>query len=117
MPKPLKAASRRLRRGEPAPKEPRRPRVPAANPRSSLAEAMASGFFLDSGFEAPSWRSWRILFKALDAERLDAGELDFFRTWTGRTFAPTVPPDELWVLAGRGSGKSTAAAVRIAGVF
>src|SRR2546426_1131750 len=116
MPKPLKAASRRLRRGEPAPTEPRRPRVPAANPRPSLAEAMASGFFPGQAFEADSWRSWRTVFKALDAEPLDAAELDFFRAWTGRTVAPTVPPDELWVLAGRGSGKSTAAAVRIAWV-
>jgi hypothetical protein len=59
----------------------------------------------------PSWDSWRVLGKCLDGLPLDPTEMIVFTQLTGRT---TVPTDlrELWALAGRGSGKTTFAAVQ-----
>jgi hypothetical protein len=58
------------------------------------------------GLTGPSWESWRIVGKVLDGLPLDASELAIYTQLTGRT---TVPSDlrECWMLAGRGSGKTS----------
>jgi hypothetical protein len=54
----------------------------------------------------PSWESWRIIGKVLDGLPLNAAELVTYKAITGRT---TLPSDlrECWMLAGRGSGKTS----------
>src|SRR5207245_3144114 len=63
------------------------------------------------GLVEPSWATWRIVGKVLDGVPLDPAEQIIYAQLTGRT---TVPSDlrELWVLAGRGSGKTSFMAVQ-----
>ena len=83
MPKPLKAASRRLRRGEPAPTEPRRvrPGKPKAA-RPTILEFLAE--FGDT-FDGESWDRWRVVLSAIYGLPLDEAGVRFFREVTGRS--------------------------------
>lgn len=69
------------------------------------------------GLAGESWAAWRTVAKVLDAEALDADELALFERCTGRTRPPTEPPAEVFIIAGRRSGKTRfagACAVRAA---
>ena len=92
------------------PKRSKKKQAPTVD-ASTIAGAMLSEFFPDQGFEQPTWWSWRTILKTLDAQPLDAKELEFYTSVTGRTIAPTSPPETAFLIAGRGSGKSTAAAI------
>jgi hypothetical protein len=63
------------------------------------------------GLTGASWNAWRIIGKVVDGLPLAPEEMVIYTQVTGRT---TVPTDlrELWALAGRGSGKTTFAAVQ-----
>lgn len=66
--------------------------------------------FFKDGLE--SWSSWMTLFKVLDGEPLTAGEMGLYSECTGRSEVPAAGSiRELWISAGRKSGKSTASAL------
>jgi hypothetical protein len=62
----------------------------------------------------PSFRVMRTLLIASMGEPLDAEELAVFERVTGRSEAPQSPVEELWVIAGRRSGKSIGVSVSAA---
>jgi len=67
------------------------------------------GFFKN---DLTTWWPWLVFFKVLGGEVLDEAEMSFYYECTGRTEVP--PPDslrEVYVSAGRKSGKSTATAI------
>lgn len=55
---------------------------------------------------------WAVLWRAVDGLLLTAEQLAAFRLHTGRQHAPTSPCRELWLPAGRRSGKSENAMLR-----
>jgi hypothetical protein len=57
-------------------------------------------------FPSPSWDAWRVVASVLQGKRLTAAERAIFTQCTGREREPTRPLRELWVVAGRKSGKS-----------
>jgi hypothetical protein len=59
-------------------------------------------------FSAPSWSTWRIIARLIDGDGalLTAEERALALKLTGRTALPTVAPRELFIGAGRRSGKS-----------
>jgi len=75
-----------------------------------LIDAVMSADGFRSYFKGlESWSSWCVLFKVLSGEALTAAELEVFKHHTGRAAAPTFRIRELYVCAGRRSGKSTVA--------
>jgi hypothetical protein len=62
--------------------------------------------------ETASWRTWTCVLKAAFALQLDAEEMEIFTAIAGGRALPTKRVRDLWVLAGRRSGKS-----RIAGLI
>ena len=56
----------------------------------------------------PSWDGWRVVGKVLDGLPLDAAEAETYRELSGRQKVPS-PAElrELWLICGRGSGKTT----------
>jgi hypothetical protein len=59
----------------------------------------------------PSFRGMRVLLIAAMAEPLNAEELQIFTSVTGRSEPPQAPVEELWIIAGRRSGKLLGIAV------
>lgn len=57
----------------------------------------------------PSWANWRTLIRAAYALPPEPGDLETFQKFSGRTEWPTSPAEEVWVISGRGSGKSRVA--------
>ena len=84
-----KAAKMRAARGELAPYD---------RPFLTLLEA--------TGHNGPSWGTWATFWRVADGLPLSEAELDVFRAHTGRHTPPTGPAVEVWVIAGRRSGKS-----------
>lgn len=72
------------------------------------ATAMADPALLASHFPGESWGRWRAVLKAAYAERLTADEAALFREVAERD-APLRRVRELWVIAGRRSGKDSIA--------
>lgn len=62
-------------------------------------------------FQAPSWTRWRAFLAALFALPMAEAELATYTQHTGRQDAPAVPPSEVYVCAGRRSGKTFLAAL------
>ncbi len=62
-------------------------------------------------FSGPSWASWRTVAKAMDGAKLGGPELALWKEHTGRSLGPSAPARELWLCAGRKSGKSRFAAL------
>jgi hypothetical protein len=58
------------------------------------------------GRGGPTRALWTVLWRAVDGLPLDAEQLAAWRLHTGRQDAPAAPCREVWVLAGRRSGKS-----------
>ncbi len=58
-----------------------------------------------------SWRPWLAVVAAALGLPPEPGELEVFQQVTGRKVWPTAPVRELWVIAGRRSGKSRTAAL------
>src|SRR5712692_9423770 len=57
-------------------------------------------------FKGPTWRSWRVLGKAIFGEALDADELKLYQEFAGRTVAPALPAREVWLLVTETCGAS-----------
>ena len=81
-----------------------------SRPSLSLSEALDDPALLAPLFEGPSWDGWRSLLRAFEARPPRPGDLARFAQLTGRASWPTVPAEELWIAAGRRSGKSRMAA-------
>ena len=64
------------------------------------------------GRGGPTRELWTVFWRAVDGLPLDAQQLALFQRHTGRQQAPTVPAREVWVPAGRRSGKSENAMLR-----
>jgi hypothetical protein len=83
----------------------------AAKTRAAkAAPAPYSGDFLTFreavGRGGPTRALWTVLWRAADGLPLDTDQRAAWRLHTGRQDAPTAPRRELWVPAGRRSGKS-----------
>src|SRR5271156_5158111 len=61
-------------------------------------------------FAGPSWGAWRAVLKAAFALPLDPAEIETVRTLAERN-PPSEPVRELWVIAGRRSGKDSIASL------
>jgi hypothetical protein len=59
----------------------------------------------------PSWASWRVLLIAAMGEKLKPSERAIFESLTGRPTGPKERVEEIWIIAGRRSGKTRAAAI------
>jgi hypothetical protein len=75
--------------------------------RAALAERDLFGEIL----VGDSWAVWRVLLIAICGEKLTDGERAVFRELTGREREPLTLVDEAWMICGRRSGKTRAAAV------
>lgn len=58
-----------------------------------------------------SWARWLVFLKALFVVEMTADEVTIYREHTGRQHPLTVPPSEVYVAAGRRSGKSCVSAL------
>jgi hypothetical protein len=58
------------------------------------------------GLAGDSWAAWRVVAKVIEGVKLDPAETELYVRCTGRASPPTAPPTEVWVIAGRRSGKS-----------
>jgi hypothetical protein len=76
-----------------------------------LRTALESPDWLGSVLGAPSYATVRSLLLAALGEPLTADELAVFTKITGRAESPSEPVAELWLVAGRRSGKTLAIAV------
>jgi hypothetical protein len=74
----------------------------------SVSDAMASSKLLGPFFAGPSWDCWRVVVKALFAEKMSAAEIETFRTVAERD-PPTAPVSEGVFIIGRGGGKDSVA--------
>lgn len=60
------------------------------------------------GLTAPSWDGWRVVGKVLDGLPLSESELRLYGSLSGRETVPAAEGlRELWLICGRGSGKTT----------
>jgi hypothetical protein len=74
----------------------------------SVSDAMASSKLLGPFFAGPSWDTWRVVVKALFAEKMTAAELAIFRSVAERD-PPIKPVSEGVFIIGRGGGKDSVA--------
>ncbi|QBR72163.1 hypothetical protein CU048_13780 [Beijerinckiaceae bacterium] len=77
----------------------------------SVREALESPAWFGAIVGGESYRVMRILLVAAFGEPLTSEEMVIFTSVTGRTVAPTEPCGELWIIAGRRSGKSLIIAI------
>ena len=74
----------------------------------SVRKALEDKSWLGGMLGGPSFTVMRVLLIAAIGEPLTAEELVIFTQITNRTEAPSKPAEELWVIAGRRSGKTRA---------
>src|SRR5579864_4102356 len=73
------------------------------------ATVIGDPLLLGPYFSGDSWNVWRAILKAAYGEPLDDVELALFHTVAGNRAPPTRQVKELWVIAGRRSGKDSMA--------
>jgi hypothetical protein len=73
-----------------------------------LFDFMVNPQFCGDEFTGPSWASWRMLARLYDGDAalLTPDELALAKTLTGRETFPAAAPPELYIGAGRRSGKT-----------
>jgi hypothetical protein len=76
----------------------------------SLYEAMLDPDLFGHTFAGPTFTNWRTVAKVLDGLPLDASELEFYRTITGRSVAPSKPTLEAYLIKPRRAGGTLFAA-------
>ncbi len=79
-----------------------------ARPAISISDALSSKRLFQPFFAGPSWNTWRAVLKAAFAEKLNANELETFRTVAARD-PPAHRVRELVCAIGRGGGKDSTA--------
>jgi hypothetical protein len=84
------------------------------------SQLMRSEKFFGRFFEGESWASWRVVLAVLSGLPLTETEQQLFTRCTGRNYAPTVTAwsifRELWLVIGRGGGKSLISALLVVGL-
>lgn len=75
-------------------------------PIVSMRDALADKRLLGSMVDGPSWDTWKALLIASRGEPLTEAELALYKARTAREAAPDEPVDEMWLIAGRRSGKT-----------
>jgi hypothetical protein len=85
------------------PKQPRHRRFMAAEPGFTIIDCMDRLF--PQWFSGSSWDGWRSILRAIYCLPMDAADRAFFKMVAERD-PPTRRPREVWVIAGRRSGKS-----------
>jgi hypothetical protein len=81
------------------------PRAHGGHPRHHWNDAR-----LETWFPGASWDPWRAVLRAAFALQMTPAEVEFFRTIAGRD-PPRRRVRELWVAAGRRSGKDSVASL------
>ena len=77
----------------------------------SIADALSDGKLLGAALGPPStWSTWMAVLKAAFAAPLDKVERETFKSIAGSREPPDHRVNQLWAIAGRGSGKSRVAA-------
>jgi hypothetical protein len=79
-------------------------------PSISYVDACTDPNLFGPWFTADSWKTWRVIDKAIFGLPLNANELATFTELTGRAESPTEPVREAWLTFGRRSGKDVKAA-------
>lgn len=79
----------------------------------SIAGAMDDPGLFGPWFEGQSWNAWRAILKGAFALQMSDAEREFFRQVAERE-PPASPVRELWVIAGRRSGKDSVASLIVA---
>src|SRR5215472_17147456 len=79
--------------------------MPALTPASAITDRHLLGAYFRGG----SWATWRAILKAAYAEPLTDAETALFKSVAGDRNPPTRQVRELWVIAGRRSGKDSIA--------
>jgi hypothetical protein len=79
-------------------------------PLTSIGRCFSDPKLLGKHFEGASWDNWKALLKAAFAEPLNAREREVFAELAGGREPPKERVKELWVIAGRRSGKTSVAA-------
>jgi hypothetical protein len=85
-----------------------------------LASPKPSNLLFGKWFGGPSWAGWRTILKAAQGQSLSESERAFFTSVSGGRTVPSQQVKELWVIAGRRSGKdsvSSGIAAHMAGSF
>lgn len=80
-------------------------------PLVSMRRALSDPELFGRVFDGESWAKWRIILIAAMGEELTAPERVVFESLTGRPREPLERVEELWLIFGRRSGKTRAAAV------
>jgi hypothetical protein len=85
-------------------------------PLPNIVEAMNDPllfgpWFAKRWFKSDSWATWRVFLKALYALPMTSAELEVYKSFTGRSKAPTEPFKKAWLICGRRGGKSRIAAL------
>jgi hypothetical protein len=81
----------------------------APRDKHTIIDALDDPALFAPSFKGASWTNWRTILKAATALPMDAAETEFFRTVAGGRDPPTKPVRELWIAAGRRSGKDSIA--------
>ncbi len=85
---------------------------PSHQPVVTLLDAMRDPLLFGPFFRDPAtWRSWRVVIKALFGLPMTRHQRELYQELTGRTTPPTKPAKEAWIIAGRRGGKSYIAAL------
>ena len=88
-------------------------RVKRIRPKAqiSITEALQDHMLLGGALGDPStWTTWFTILKSIFGEHLDDDELEVFKTLAGGRDPPAKTVSEIFVIAGRRSGKSKMAA-------
>ena len=76
-----------------------------------IARAIKDPNLLKKIVPSKTYGTWEVIFRAMDALPPEPGDLETFTALTGRTKWPTKPAREIWIIAGRRSGKTLAASL------
>ena len=80
-------------------------------PLVSMRAALSDPDLFANVLDGPSWAGWRVLLIAIVGEELTPAERAIFTALTGRPREPLAPVEEAWLIIGRRSGKTRAAAL------
>src|SRR6516162_2954610 len=79
-------------------------------PLTTIGNAFDDPMLLGRHFQGESWDSWKALLRGAFAEPLSLAQRGVFENLAGGRAPPEQRVKELWVIAGRRSGKSSIAA-------
>jgi hypothetical protein len=80
----------------------------------NIVEAMDNPQLFQPSFAGSSWNNWRTVLKAAFALPMTAAEIEFFRSIAGGREPPKRRVKELWIIAGRRSGKDSISSMIVA---